>query len=90
MADLSSDELPLTFRVRPFKVRAVYGGNGFLRFAIVRHLHEPEATGLTRIPIRNDIDAENSAVSFEQRTDGLFGSAETEISNEMFFTLSPR
>ena len=67
------------------KVRAIDGGNRSIALCIVCHLNEAEATRLTAVPIHNDIDTINSAVSCKQRTDSLFRSPKAEVSNKNIF-----
>jgi hypothetical protein len=55
-------------------------GDGLVTLAIVAHLDEPKASGLTAIAIRHDIDTPNGAVSFKQRAHGIFRGPKTEIS----------
>ena len=63
------------------QVRAVDGGDSFLTLAIVCHLHEAEATRLSRVAIGNDVHTANSAVGLKQRTDRFFRSPKAEVSN---------
>jgi hypothetical protein len=67
------------------EVRAVNGSNGLLSLTIVCHLNEAETTGLSGISICDDIDATNGTVRNKQRTDRIFRSPKTEVSNVNVF-----
>jgi len=73
------------------EVHAVDGGDGFIALSVVCHLHEAEASCLTGVAIRNDVDTIDRAVGFEQRTDRFFRSPKTEVSNvnvlQLYFPL---
>src|SRR5258708_27809873 len=56
--------------------------NRIVSFGIVRHLDEAKSSRLTRIPVCDDVDTINTAVSFKQCTDVLLGGLETEVPNE--------
>jgi hypothetical protein len=51
-------------------------------FGVVRHLDKGKPPRLAAVPIRDDIYAIDTAICFEQGTDVLFGSCETEVSNK--------
>lgn len=69
-------------------VAAVQRGNGFLPFAVVRHLDESKSSGPSGIPIRDDVYAVNRTELLEHGSDGAFGGIETEISYENIFQVS--
>jgi hypothetical protein len=74
-----------TFSARPSTAWTLTAGNRFIALAIVWHLHEAEAAGLARITIGANVDTINSAVGLEQRTDRIFRSPKTEVSNVNVF-----
>jgi hypothetical protein len=65
--------------------------NRALTLGIVCHFNEGKAAGLTGITISDDIYTIHTAVRLEQRTDVLFGCAETQVTNKNilhFFSLA--
>jgi hypothetical protein len=63
----------------------VQGADGALRFGVATHLDETESLGPACIPVRNDADALNGSILFEQRTDRVFGSPKAEVSYKYIF-----
>jgi hypothetical protein len=68
---------------------AVYRVNRAITLCIVCHLDEGKPSGLTRITIGDNIYTVHAAMCFKQRTDVLFGGAETQVSNKNILHLSP-
>jgi hypothetical protein len=65
--------------------------NRALALGIVRHFNEGKAAGLTGITIGDNIYTIHTAVRLEQRTDVLFGCAETQVTYKNilhFFSLA--
>jgi hypothetical protein len=60
-----------------------------LAFDIVRHFNEGKAAGLTGITISDNIYTIHTAVRLEQRTDILFGCAETQVTNKNILHFFP-
>ncbi len=59
--------------------------DGAQPFRIAAHLDKSESLGLTCVPIGDDTDAIHRSVLLEQRSDGVFGSIEAQISYENIF-----
>jgi hypothetical protein len=68
---------------------SVYRVNGAIAFRVVRHLYEGKPSGLTRITVGNNVYTVHTTVSFKQRTDVLFGRAETQVSYKNILHLFP-
>lgn len=62
------------------QVAAIQRGNGFLPLAVDCHLHESKPSGLSGVPISNDVYAVNRPKLLEQGSNGAFSGFETEIS----------
>ena len=75
-------------QVAAIQVLAVDSGDGFIAFAIVCHFHKAKAARLAGVAIRNEVDATDSPVSCEQRTDRIFRSPKAEVSNEYIFQVN--
>jgi hypothetical protein len=67
----------------------VHGVNRAIPLRIVRHLDKGKPSGLTRIAVGHNVYTIHTAVRFKQRTDVLFGCAETQVSNKNILHLSP-
>jgi hypothetical protein len=67
----------------------IHGVNCAIALRIVRHLDKGKPSGLTRITVGDDIYTVHAAVRFKQRTDVLFGCAETQVSNKNILHLFP-
>jgi hypothetical protein len=64
------------------EVGAVQRGNRTIAFGIVRHFDKPESTRLSRIAIRNDVDATYGSMGLEQSSKRVFGSPKAEVSDK--------
>src|ERR1700722_19141685 len=61
------------------KFLSVQGADGTLRFGIAGHLDESESLSPARITVRDNADTLNGSVLFKQRTNGVFGRPEAEV-----------
>jgi hypothetical protein len=57
----------------------VQTADGLIAFGVVGHLDKSKTAGLSRFAIRNDADAVDCTVRFEERADILFGGPKAEI-----------
>jgi hypothetical protein len=69
-------------------IGAVESRNRAFRFAVIRHLHEPETARTSGIAIRDEADAFHRTVSFEQSPNTRFRCAEIQIAYENILHLS--
>jgi hypothetical protein len=60
----------------------IQGGNCLIALGVICHFDKSKAFRLSRIAIGHDVYTIHTAVRFEERTDVLLGSLETEISNK--------
>ena len=57
-------------------------------FGIVAHLHESKASGLTRIPVGDNVDTLNCSIGFKHGPYPVFGGSEAEVSYKNIFHLN--
>jgi hypothetical protein len=62
------------------QVTAVESGNGLFSLAIIDHFHEAKASGLSGVPVGNDVYSIHCAVLLEYGSNGNFRGIEAEVS----------
>src|ERR1017187_4258733 len=60
-------------------------GDSLVALAVIGHLHECEASGLSSVPVRYDVYAADRAVRLKQNSNRVFRCSEAEVSYKYIF-----
>jgi hypothetical protein len=69
------------------QVTAVESGNGLFSLAVIAHFDEAKASGLSSVPVGNDVYTIHCAVLLEHGSNSAFGGVEAEVSYKNVFHL---
>lgn len=67
------------------EVAAIEGVYGSLTLCIIRHFDEGETSGLSRVAVGYDVHTVYRAMPFKKGSNGILGSAETQVSYKNIF-----
>src|SRR6476469_1258551 len=62
------------------QVTTVESGNGLFSVTIIVHFHESKTSGMSGLPVSNDVHPTHHAVGLKDSSNGAFGSVEAKVS----------